>query len=371
MQRRADMDSTTGKSTPAARTQPRKAARSSLREAFESLSLAAQFRLTAIAAVTVTMVIVLVIGALWDTRIARDAALQLAHTKTGSMAARLGAAGGGALDNLEGHPEILTAVFQLQDGSVLQRYVRAEAANDPSGATQSALAWTAPPTGWLHAVKGYLALEPLYVTSPVQLNSKLAGTVSVVVDHRWIWSHVWHRIGQVPIALLLGCLVAWLAANLLRRQVAEPLAQLAATTRIPGAADDEPPHGERRAARRRRNELTELAGNFDALARQLAEYEGTISSVRNSASQQILDRTRELEAKLRRAEALTRSKDDFLANMSHEIRTPMNGVLGMAELLAGTDLDKRQRRFVDSMRAAAETMMQIINDILDDSKIEA
>ena len=57
--------------------------------------------------------------------------------------------------------------------------------------------------------------------------------------------------------------------------------------------------------------------------------------------------------------------------MSHEIRTPMNGVLGMAELLAGTDLDKRQRRFVDSMRTAAETMMQIINDILDDSKIEA
>jgi CheY-like chemotaxis protein/two-component sensor histidine kinase/HPt (histidine-containing phosphotransfer) domain-containing protein len=74
---------------------------------------------------------------------------------------------------------------------------------------------------------------------------------------------------------------------------------------------------------------------------------------------------------LRRAEALTRSKDDFLANMSHEIRTPMNGVLGMAELLAGTELDKRQRRFVDSMRAAAETMMRIINDILDDSKIEA
>ena len=49
----------------------------------------------------------------------------------------------------------------------------------------------------------------------------------------------------------------------------------------------------------------------------------------------------------------------------------MNGVLGMAELLAGTNLDKRQQRFVESMRTAAQTMMQIINDILDDSKIEA
>jgi len=323
--------------------------------------------------VTVTMVIVLLIGAFWDTRIARAEAIELAHTKTQSMAARLGAAGGGALDNLEGHPEILTATFQLADGNVLQRYVRADAASDSSSATRTALAWTTQPKGLLHAIKGYLALEPIYVASPVQLHRQLTGTVSVVVDHRWIWGHVWHRVGQVPIALLLGCLIAWVAANLLRRQVAEPLAQLAETTRPPGTEgeDGQGPQGERRKARPRRNELTELAGNFDALARQLAEYEGMISTVRNSASQHIIDRTREIEAKLRRAEALTRSKDDFLANMSHEIRTPMNGVLGMAELLAGTELDKRQRRFVDSMRAAAETMMGIINDILDDSKIEA
>jgi len=364
------MESTTGKPGPAATKRPRAGSRNSLREAFEALPLAAQFRLTAVAAVTVTMVIVLILGALWDTRIARDAALELARTKTTSMAERLGAAGGGALDNLEGHPELLGATFRLQDGNVLQRYVRADA--DGSSATLTALGWTARPAGAWHAVKRYLALEPIYVASPVQLHRQLSGTVSVVIDHRWIWGHVWHRIGQVPVAILLGCLVAWVAANLLRRQVAEPLAQLAETTRPPGSGTT--PHaGARDEPRRvrRRNELTELAANFDALARQLAEYEGMMSTVRNSASQHIVDRTREIEAQLRRAEALTRSKDEFLANMSHEIRTPMNGVLGMAELLAGTDLDKRQRRFVDSMRAAAETMMGIINDILDDSKIEA
>ena len=367
------MDSTTGKPGQEARRRLLAASRSSLREAFEALPLAAQFRLTAVAAVTVTMVIVLIIGALWDTRIARAEALELARTKTESMAARLGAAGGGALDNLEGHPAILTATFQLQGGNVLQRYVRDGAAENASAATRAALGWTSRPSGWLHAIKGYLALEPIYVESPVQLHRQLTGSVSVVLDHRWIWGHVWHRIGQVPIAILLGCLVAWVAANLLRRQVAEPLAQLAETTRVPCLvpADDAGAQDERRKVRHRRNELTELAANFDALARQLAEYEGMMSTVRNSASQHIVDRTREIEAKLRRAEALVRSKDEFLANMSHEIRTPMNGVLGMAELLAGTDLDRRQRRFVDSMRAAAETMMQIINDILDDSKIEA
>ena len=360
------MESPTGRTRPAAEPRPHWR---SLREAFESLSLAAQFRLTAVAAVTVTMVLVLLIGAFWDTRIARDEALDLARTKTASMAERLGAAGGGALDNLEGHPEVLAATFRLDSGDVLQQYVREDAVTS----SLPALGWSTPPTGVLHAIKGYLALEPIYVESSVPLDAGLSGTVSVVVDHRWIWDHLWHRVGQVPIALLLGCLVAWLAANLLRRQVAEPLAQLAETTRLPGAApaDGADRRGARHEARHRRNELTALASNFDALARQLAEYEGAISSVRHAASQQIIERTRELETRLRRAEALTRSKDDFLANMSHEIRTPMNGVLGMAELLAGTNLDKRQRRFVDSMRAAAETMMGIINDILDDSKIEA
>jgi hypothetical protein len=313
------MDSTTGKPGQEARRRLLAASRSSLREAFEALPLAAQFRFTAVAAVTVTMVIVLILGALWDTRIARSEALELARTKTESMAARLSASGGGALDNLEGHPEILAATFQLEDGNVLQRYVRAGAGDDASAATRAALGWTERPAGFLHALKGYLALEPIYVESPVRLHRQLTGRVSVVLDHRWIWGHVWHRIGQVPIAILLGCLVAWVAANLLRRQVAEPLAQLAETTRVPSLvpADDAGAQDERRNARHRRNELTELAANFDALARQLAEYEGMMSTVRNSATQHIVDRTREIETKLRRAEALVRSKDEFLANMSH------------------------------------------------------
>jgi signal transduction histidine kinase/CheY-like chemotaxis protein len=219
----------------------------------------------------------------------------------------------------------------------------------------------------MHWIKQSLALEPIYIESPVALSQGLTGSVSVLVDHHWIWNHAWRRAQQAPIALLLGCLIALLAANALKRQVVEPLEQLAQTTRVNQWAGPSEP----RKARRRSNELTELASNFEALADRLAEYEGAMSTVRHAAGQQIIERTRELEQRLRRAEALTRSKDDFLANMSHEIRTPMNGVLGMAELLAGTELDKRQRRFVDSMRAAAETMMGIINDILDDSKIEA
>jgi len=107
----------------------------------------------------------------------------------------------------------------------------------------------------------------------------------------------------------------------------------------------------------------ELSNTVDALSSSKAALETQAQKLRELADQQKTLRES--------AEAAEKAKSEFLASMSHEIRTPMTGVVGFADLLLHQDLDPESRRMVHKIKGSAWSLMRIINDILDMSKLEA
>jgi signal transduction histidine kinase/CheY-like chemotaxis protein len=191
-----------------------------------------------------------------------------------------------------------------------------------------------------------------------------------------------HRLKRyaviAAIVLAASLIAALLMASRFQRAVAEPIVHLAEIARIVSRDKN---YSLRATPTGNRDEPDTLIHAFNGMLGQIQQRDEALRDAHRELEQRVEARTaqlaaanKELERQNREVERATQLKSQFLASMSHELRTPLNAIIGFSDLLAEKTADHltdKQKRFVGHVRNGARHLLQLINDILDLSKIES
>lgn len=250
------------------------------------------------------------------------------------------------LNTFSANKDIVSAVLTDQQGKYFAQYQQVdESILQTSLAAINIENFQANEQDWSYTFTD----DYLDIHQTIRVNERIVGYLMVRVSLSSYKTMVTNWLIFGSVALLVVLCVGYLISTRLQKVILNPIERLVTAMRVVSEKSDYT----RRVSYDSKDEFGVMVTGFNTMLGQIAVRDDQLKHARDIA------------------EEANFAKSRFLATMSHEIRTPMNGVLGMAELLLGTPLSEEQRRYAETIHKSGGSLLNIINDILDYSKIEA
>jgi len=209
--------------------------------------------------------------------------------------------------------------------------------------------------------------QTITIEAPVRKSGQKIGTLRIAGELPSAGSAFGDELKNAALWATLAVLMGLLVGLVFQRRIVRPLQRLTSTISEAGARKSLP----ERFSFAARGEIGVLVRAYNDMIGEIGAREAELTDYKLHLEELVDVRTAELRLARDEAEAATQAKSRFLATMSHEIRTPMNGLLVMAELLERSNLPSAEARHAGTIARSGRSLMHLLNDIMDVSKLEA